>query len=819
MKYIVLVIVAFFCSPTSAKATNYYFSTSSGDDSRSAAQAQNPTTPWKTVKKLNSIFNSLAPGDSVLFRRGEIFYGAIITSKSGTAVSPIVISAYGKGDKPVITSLVRLSKWTSLGNGVWESHNSALGTELNMLLLNGEMQEMGRYPNADAGNKGYLKIDSFDGKLSITDLELAASPNWTGAEVVIRKNRWAIDRSKIKLHQGATVYYIASSNYEAKADWGYFIQNHIKTLDRIGEWYYNPTNKKVYVYFGSYNPTSYIAEATTLDNLVAADDCSHIAIHSLTLKGANKDSFKIRKGDGYAISECSIMFSGRNGLNISGHANFRIENSSIFYSNSKGIDLPSSSVSPILKNNVVSHSGLFPGMGEAEGSNGTGIQCYGKGAYIEYNKVLYSGYNGISIKLNLSTTKNNFVDGFCSVKDDGGGIYNHNASNKVFTGALITGNIVKNGIGAPQGTDSDISNAEGIYMDDNSNTAEIRDNTVTNCRRGLYLHNTRNVAVVNNIFYDNEVQFYAKHDKNGEPITNLTVKQNIFFAKLPTQMVAQIESRLDDIGNMGSFDHNYYARPLDDEAIFYIQYKNSEGTKVKKLLDLEGWILAYGKDKNSKKSPVTIASYTLQSLASPNMFTAGSFTTTELKIFGNDCNLSWLRAALLDNGHVQVVPSADGSSITMNVGSFSQNNYYILRYSVIGDDKMRIGAFLRHGGKPYKPLTPVIYRKISPKRRDHELLLKPSADQQSGALVLTVDQSHKYYLDNIQLYKADVTVTDPDDHIYFVSNATNKSKTIPLDGAFADIKNKRYTHKVALAPFSSLILFREPDKLGILTEK
>src|SRR3712207_2097522 len=96
-----LLLAVSLCVLNTAGATNYYFSSVSGDDSRTSNQAQNPSTPWKTIDKLNTIFASLLPGDSVLFKRGETFYGSIIVGKSGTSILPITIGAYGTGAKPV----------------------------------------------------------------------------------------------------------------------------------------------------------------------------------------------------------------------------------------------------------------------------------------------------------------------------------------------------------------------------------------------------------------------------------------------------------------------------------------------------------------------------------------------------------------------------------------------------------------------------------------------------------------------------------------------------------------------------------------------
>src|SRR4051812_40294477 len=109
MRTILSLLLVFFLK--TAFATTYYFSANSGNDSRTPAQARNPSTPWRTINKLNSIFSSLKPGDAVLLKRGETFYGTIIISKSGKSGAPIYIGAYGSGNKPLVTSLVNLGGW------------------------------------------------------------------------------------------------------------------------------------------------------------------------------------------------------------------------------------------------------------------------------------------------------------------------------------------------------------------------------------------------------------------------------------------------------------------------------------------------------------------------------------------------------------------------------------------------------------------------------------------------------------------------------------------------------------------------------------
>ncbi|EPR67526.1 hypothetical protein [Cyclobacterium qasimii] len=238
-------LISLALSITQGYATNYYVSQESGNDSRSLAEAQNPATPWKSIDKINSLFHYLKAGDAVFFNRGEIFYGTLHIQASGSTTSPIKIGAYGSGSKPVITSLKTVDGWKSIGNGVYESTSSLNTNTVKVLLINGEIHEMGRYPNSDIANEGYLNIEETSGNYLISSSDLSGSSSWTGGEVVIKKNQWIIDTHQISSHSGNQIRYNGSTSaYTAEKEYGFFIQNHIKTLDTFGEWYFNPSTKK-----------------------------------------------------------------------------------------------------------------------------------------------------------------------------------------------------------------------------------------------------------------------------------------------------------------------------------------------------------------------------------------------------------------------------------------------------------------------------------------------------------------------------------------------------------------------------------------------
>src|SRR5688572_11316016 len=422
----------------SANAKTYYFSAVSGDDSRTSTQAQNSSTPWKTLSKLNSFFSSLQPGDFVLFKRGETFYGSITVNKSGTLSAPITISDYGTGNRPIITSLVTLLGWTanSSYSGVYDSDaNSAFDAKVSIVLLNGAQEPIGRYPNIDLPNKGYLTLESHIGNTSITDNQLPASPDWTGADVVIRSSRWTIDVGLITSHSGTTISH-SVQGYEPRDNYGYFIQNHIRTLDQVGEWYYNPLTKKISMYFGGNNPSSYSVEAATNENLVYSSSRSYVVFDNITFKGANGNGVYIMGGTNNFVNNCDILFSGIDGVKGSG-TNFAIENSNILNSNNNGVNVSGGSA-PVVRNNIIKNSYTIAGMGQSGNGQGAGVRNSGKGL-VEYNQIINSGYLGVSLGSDYAIVKNNLIDNFCFIKDDGAGIYTSNGPNITNVGRKITG--------------------------------------------------------------------------------------------------------------------------------------------------------------------------------------------------------------------------------------------------------------------------------------------------------------------------------------------------------------------------------------------
>ncbi len=118
MKKIALLILIFF---NILEATNYYIDTLEGNDFNSGTS---PKKAWRSINKLNGF--RFMPGDTIAFKRGEVFKGYFIVSSSGNSQSPIIFKAYGKGEKPIITSMLEPKEFKiednwkrTIDNNIW----------------------------------------------------------------------------------------------------------------------------------------------------------------------------------------------------------------------------------------------------------------------------------------------------------------------------------------------------------------------------------------------------------------------------------------------------------------------------------------------------------------------------------------------------------------------------------------------------------------------------------------------------------------------------------------------------------------------------
>jgi parallel beta-helix repeat protein len=651
-----LVLLALLSFNIASKANNYYFSSSTGNDSYTSTQAQNQATPWKSIAKLNSFFSSIVAGDNIYFMRGETFYGTIVVNKSGTSGYPIFIGAYGSGAKPVITGFTTISGWTNEGGGIYSKVISS-AVQTNMVTIDGVQYAMGRYPDAT-----YLSYESFSTNTSITDNTLGSATNWTGAEAVIRKNDWTIDRCLITNHSGNTLTYTSKgSTQNATANFGYFIQNNLRTLTTYGEWYHNSSTGKFYMYFGSISPTSKSVKLATLNYLISNSIYDNITVDNINFTGSINNAVNFSNGNDYCnIQNCDISFSGNDGVNFLTGTSSSVNNNNIKYCNGNGVT--SYATATNITNNTISNIGNIPGQILGQGGY-NGIYTPGNGVIVRYNTIKNTGYNGIILRYSGSATiQYNFIETVCTILDDGAGIY---MSSPNVSARLIDHNIIQNVIGGNDGTPNNYPLSNGIFLDETTTNTTVTNNTVGNIlSSGIKLLKANNNTITDNTTFNcaRGIEFL---DGTTSSVANNRLKRNIFFAKTASQYSLVFYTSSDNITSFGTADSNYYVRPIDDNITFYLR-QPSTGYLYK---NLAGWQTFTGQDTHSKKSLKSITdinqlNFQYNASSSPKVvaFSGLSYIDAKGITYNNSATIpAWSSIVLIANG------LATASTLTTNL--------------------------------------------------------------------------------------------------------------------------------------------------------
>ncbi|MEI6750699.1 MAG: cadherin domain-containing protein, partial [Bacteroidota bacterium] len=650
--YSILVTIFTFCSLAMYAAT-YYIAPNGSD-----AAIGDITHPFAT---LNKAWTKVVAGDLVYMRGGTYNFTSqqALSGKNGTAGNLIKVWAY-TGETPIITftqgtatgitltgnyiefkgieinGLTTLTGWTDTGNGIYSktltgtiSLYSGTGTvrAIDMVTIDDINTPFGRYPNATNTNGGYLTIDSHSGATSITDAALPASPNFTGGELVSKTSHWVINRSVISDHTGQTITY---APFPGALAWdigtppdgnGYFIQNHINTLDQFGEWCYNGTTLSMY--FGANTPTSHVVKASTISDLFIVSNCNNVTLDDMTFQGGNYSSLKNESSNNTIVQNCDINYSGKYGIQLFYYSDgLQILNSSVKNSNSGAILLDEENNNTIISGNTIENTGIYPGMyGKIR------LKCIGEAissynsdnTIVSYNRIINTGYNGTKIEGSSSMhVRNNFIDTFCFVKDDGAGIYMYGGDATI--SKEVKNNIVLNGIGAIQGTESwanttgYIGSANGIYMDDNTENVEIAGNTVANCcYDGISIHNASRINTLDNLLYNNRnANIDIVHDSYGSVIRNTLIDNNVTVSlghesmggQNVTQKALVYGTISNDVSLFGTSNNNYFISPLDNDPKFFTWSTNNSGYGT--LRNFVGWKSYSLQDANSHLSPITV---------------------------------------------------------------------------------------------------------------------------------------------------------------------------------------------------------------------
>lgn len=825
-----LLTVFMFLYATIVQGTDYYVS-SGGDDNKAGTS---PALAWKSLAKVQSESANLRPGDRVLFRKGDTFYGHLsLKDLHGIDNNFIVIGAYGSGPNPVLDGSVKVSDWAIDKGNIWTANLSShrVKTSMKGVYFKGQFLNKARHPNLDAPNQGYLTEDvghDFNDKSVIKDHDLPklfTDHYWQGAEVVSRTREWLLDISTMNRQQESTIYLGEKLTYGIPKGFGYFFQNSYKALDKDKEWYYDPSTDKLYLYFDNIDPNDHAIEVAYHDTVLGLTNSSYVKIENLTLQKGRSNTVLLTNVNHCHFISNQILLSAENGMSVTDAESLIIENNTINHTQNNALQLSANNT--LIQDNEVKNTALVAGMGTT--GNGQYIACFisGKNNTFRYNEIINTGYNAIHFGSGPWTIENNLVDHFNMVKSDGGGIYCFQNTEK---GTKVRNNIILNGGGNSANAGvapSPYAKVRGLYVDGGSSNILYEGNTVAFCGEGMLMNSCSNITVNHNTFIGSrETSLRVTwHGNIKQDARNILVKNNIFIAANDHFPIYAIETKKDDIELFGNFDNNTLSQPLSSSSprnlyVFYTREniikkgKSALDDQYYSYSDLKEWI--YGKHdvlpyvhyaRYSTKNPGSniVANATMDaSFQDKNSWlrlhtSSPSFhmeRTSEEGINGNSLKATFSNPEAGDVGYV----------IQKNI-PVTKDAFYQVNFDIKGTTNASIvfkfltGCCGRtHTIKPFQTSTSTT---------NYQYIFKAAETTKEGRIMIDIKATPgEVYLDNFTIKKVTVEETEFEDVVKLEYNASKQIKKIELKEKYVSIDGSPVTQIINLKPYESIVLLK-----------
>lgn len=638
--------------PLFAGATNYYISPGGSNSNSGTSQGSSLQTSAGLVGK------TLNPGDSVLYQAGGTYYGVMVFTNNGTAIAPIVYGSYGTGAQPIINGLLSLSGWTSIGNGVYETASPGCKITNKIFLINNKLGYIGRTPNSFYNIfTAYDATHVFDGTLTGSHV---------GSGIGVRSSHFSIDLGTITAQSGDTITLTPALAYTAQPVNGYFFYSNISDLDTVSEFLMRHNGDSIMAFFGSSGPGGYTCLASKIDTLAYITK-SYVILNGLHLTGGNIYTLFVNGGTGVQVLNCTVDNNGVNGITFYNAIFGAINNCSVQNSNSNGILCLSGCNNITVTNNAVNNTGMKAGMG-GSGGGGTYIGIFNTnmstaGVYM-YNTITNSGYTALSFNGDSSVVEFNFINGFCSIKDDGGGVYTWAGSAPGYTHhPKIKGNIIINGIGAPFGATGALNIlADGVYLDSHSAQNDVLYNTILTCTSGVLVHGPSNKLDSNVIFNNPYAQIFFQEVNDGVNITSTECQGNYLGASNNTQLLLGVMTWTTDLNSYGFFNNNYYLIPAGSNTSFFTKSSTDNGTNR----TLSGFTTNVGYETNSTLLNTTPSVVYNASSSPANVSVPGRYKGPDGTIYQSVVPLSGWQGILLNAQNVGFFNIQAGSPINLN---------------------------------------------------------------------------------------------------------------------------------------------------------
>ncbi len=610
----------FPCTNRPSYAADFYISYSDGDDCNDGLS---DVTPWKTLDRLNA--TKTISGDKYFFKGGDEWHGYIIK----TGLYNIAFEGYGiAGGKPVINGAIEISAWQYHDGDIYCADLPAEYTNYNVtqLIIDDERQTLARFPDEDFftldDGIGYydifwvtnvvikydipitnifLKTNAY--ATSVIDYDLTTPPNhWEGGRMMIRLHAWK-EYSRNIMSSNLWDWTILPLDEEIKVpvkkpyNIPYYIENHFNALDSQGEWYYDETTHKIYVFWesGLSDLESRKTEASIYPYAFNFYYPRQIRVANFHIRNNAHNGIHARseKKRGLQIVSNDIQNVCNNGVYSYRVYDYIVENCNIIKAGNIGIRCVDT-IDNIIRNNKIESPG-YTGIGTGH------FSYYAATSTISRNTILSPGYHGISYSVKGTICEENFISNACSVFDDGGAIYTY-----IYYGnhSKVIKNIIIDTVGDGNTTRWQVIKPRGIYIDVgrapyNWDVSIVSNTVINSVRDGISMRGcTSSFVHANTLYhnyncqdYDNPTDDLQQCDLSPAEIGQITFTCNNIIGSYKNQVAVKV--RTHPTNSFLLSNSNRYCNIHEDNSL-YFEYGG--------LHSLTAWQNNYGQDLNSVDS-------------------------------------------------------------------------------------------------------------------------------------------------------------------------------------------------------------------------
>jgi parallel beta-helix repeat protein len=336
-----------------------------------------------------------------------------------------------------------------------------------------------------------------------------------------------------------------------------------------------------------------VVKASTREINAAIEGVNYVTLENLLFEGGNLKGLSVAFANNILVQNCEFNQQGATALHGDYVNNVLVKGGSVNSSFSNGINFEHDANFCTIDGVTVNNSNIYPGTGRSGSGVGIGIAVTGNNTTITNNRVIGAGYSGVQFLGNNVLVERNFIEKFCLLKDDGGGVYTFNgAANQTHVNRKIKNNIIVNAVGSFAGAEKyyyeAFGKAAGVYLDEYVNNVEISGNTIANGDwGGIFLHNAYNCQINNNIIYNHRYQVHVS--QYTAATRNNTMLNNQYIARTASQYTWYYRTFVaDNPGTMGNFNNNYYARPINDNQTILID-NNFGSSWSSQIITLTQW--------------------------------------------------------------------------------------------------------------------------------------------------------------------------------------------------------------------------------------